>query len=547
MARGLSPGGAATLGGVDANGAGGEVGRRRFVAPIACALVGLAAFLPALRVGLLSDDWPLVFAAAQAHSVSDLLTHDINGGHGPVSFYRPVWVGMNRALLGPGAWHPALLHAAVLVVFALTVLEVYALARSVGPGVNPTVAALLFAVYPQHQEAVIWLGGSSDVLATLFILAALLALALRRLGAWRLLLAAALALIAALSKESAFMLAPLALLLEWLWRGRLAWRSPATYGGAGAMVVGQLPALLMRVSVLGGVGGYAAPAPTPARVVATVASYLAMAVTPPQVDPLANPVTAAVPLVIVAVLGWLVLTAFRRRARRALTLAAFGLAWAVVALVPNFNTPADLSTANGERYFVLPSVGIALAVSALLVHHLKPRLRPLEAVAGVVAVLAFLSCVGASLDWVHATQVSDRLAAAAERLGPRDGELVLLSFPEEYHVAHIGGPSAPLSLTRPDLRVAACAPVQVREEGAGIVRFTRRGGDSFGGMTRAAAPFRVRVLGSPRASAECSYGATAQGGLYPGAAGQIEVRADPTRQAVRYVYFDGTDLVACCS
>jgi len=64
----------------------------------------------------------------------------------------------------PMAWH------AWLVTRAFRGKPQSRLARTIGPGVSPVVAALGYALYPQHQEAVIWLGGSSDVLATVFIL-----------------------------------------------------------------------------------------------------------------------------------------------------------------------------------------------------------------------------------------------------------------------------------------------------------------------------------------------------------------------------------------
>jgi hypothetical protein len=198
--------------------------------------------LYAVRVGLLADDWPLMAGAAQARTLVGALTHDISGtSNGSAHFYRPVWTGtfyLAMQLFGPG--NTSALHGMVIALFGLLTLEVWMLARSLSPGISSTVVAVLFATYPQHQETVAWLGGSSDVFAACFGLAALLALGQTRLGLWRYALAAFLAFIAALSKESAFVVAPLAVLAAVAWSRRPVRASdPRLYLGAAAVLAGQ--------------------------------------------------------------------------------------------------------------------------------------------------------------------------------------------------------------------------------------------------------------------------------------------------------------------
>src|SRR5436305_4645505 len=79
---------------------------------------------------------------------------------------------------------------------ALALAALVRAARGVAP--VAAVAGLLFFVAPQNLEAAYWFSASTDLLATLFVLLALTALLRERTA-----LAAAAALAACLSKESA--------------------------------------------------------------------------------------------------------------------------------------------------------------------------------------------------------------------------------------------------------------------------------------------------------------------------------------------------------
>ena len=496
------------------------------LATLVVAAVGV--HLPALGAGFLADDYVLLRTLDRVDGVPGAFTHNDLGedeGH----FYRPLWVTAHegvRALFGD---RPAAFHAFDLLLFAVVTLEVWLLARRLLDPGGATAAAALFAVYPRHGESVAWISGSTDLLAVALGLAALLA-ALRARGG-PIAAAGAIAAAAALAKEAAFTLPALTALTLFAVgrRGRELVVAPLAMLGAQAAVVA------LRVAVLGGVGGYGDHAWTPLRVAAASASYAAAAFTPPQLDVLRHPVLLVVPGAVAAALAWSVVVA-RGERRRA---AAFGLGWVVLALLPSLNLIVDLNTANGERLLFLPSVGLCVAVGAVLPLH---RQGATLASAALVAVLAALSLF-ASVSWLRAGRIADRVVREAAALGRGRGELLLLSVPESYRNARVLGVGLDVAVGREPSaarRTAWCAPVQVLDERAGSVRFHRETGTIAGRSTWSAPftfPFRRRA---DRLTPDCAYRATGDVTLGRGLA--VAVIPAPRERPVVFAYFDGERL-----
>jgi tetratricopeptide (TPR) repeat protein len=109
--------------------------------------------------------------------------------------------------------------------------------------------ALLFAAHPVHAESVAFISGRVDVLATIFILAAMACAAHR--GMWASIGVGACTLLALLSKEIAFVL-PLLLVLVWRTNStRNRWAPTLPRQQMIAVAVAGLIVLLLRLMALG--------------------------------------------------------------------------------------------------------------------------------------------------------------------------------------------------------------------------------------------------------------------------------------------------------
>ncbi len=349
----------------------------------------------------LGDDH--VFLAFARHAPNPLVAfvRDQHGGE----FYRPVpmllwWV---LARVGQGAAWP--FAALALALHLASAALVGALVAALGRGrAVATLAAVLFAVAPQNLEAAYWFAASTDLLATTFALAALVALARGRGTP-----AALLATLAYLSKESALVLPALAFVVlpdvEPL-RRRFARVVPLA---ALALVV-----VIVRVRVLGGWGGSGDPtAPSLGRLL-QLASGLVHVGTG----------TAFLPEPIAWAAGGAALAAFAlaaaRQARTESARAWVPLAFTAVALAPLFAAGWIV----GARYFYLPSVGLAWVAAELL----APRAR--AAAVTAFAILLGIGVIAAAARRAEIVAYDARVAAARAAVveGARRGTRI-------FHVA----------------------------------------------------------------------------------------------------------------
>ena len=233
----------------------------RWPAPAIWVGLALAAILPhlaSLRVGLLSDDFGLVYAMSQVDGPLEAMRDLAYRG-----LFRPIslliyWLGV-RGWHGSGAGY----HALSLVLHVANTLLVFALGkRWIGSTYGAAVAAALFAVHPLHVEAIVWIPCHSDLLYTGFGLASLLCLEgyltappPRR---WHALAGVALFFAAALlGKEAAIAIPALALLRLALLPPKPSLRQAITAAAVYALpVIPYIPAYL---SVVGRERGYPIP------------------------------------------------------------------------------------------------------------------------------------------------------------------------------------------------------------------------------------------------------------------------------------------------
>jgi tetratricopeptide (TPR) repeat protein len=177
--RGIAPalrGGAIALGGIAPALRGGAIA-------IACALGVIAAYGNALHDRFVWDDVPLIQQDDRLRSfgrLGDIFASDFFARSEEAvkyGYYRPLVTTsylLDRSMhgLAPRAFHVTnlILHFACTVLVYAVGIRVLAL-----PRIAALAGALLFAVHPVHTESVTWISGRTDVLATCFVLGALLA------------------------------------------------------------------------------------------------------------------------------------------------------------------------------------------------------------------------------------------------------------------------------------------------------------------------------------------------------------------------------------
>jgi hypothetical protein len=471
-----------------------------------------------------------------------VFTHNDIGEAGAAGhFYRPVWVFWNLWLFKTFGDSATAFHVSNLLLYSVVVLEVWALAAAFVDSSRAWIAAAAFAVYPRHGESVAWVSGSTDLVAVMAALSALLVVRSRASFPVRIAGAVALTALATLSKEIAFTLPVLALLVMRRRDDRRELLIPA------AMLIVELCIFAARFAVIGGIGGYSQFSWTPKLLLGSYGSYILASGIPPSVQAFRHEAVFLLPVALLGLVVWRVLVLRRRGATQDLRVVAIGAAWFVVALLPLGSLPVDLNNANGERNLMLSSVGLALALAGLMP---RPRRAWATAAAGAaICALAALTLYN-SFDWIEAGRLAKRLVPAAAAMTPRGGELILLSQPEGFRTAHIfiGGDLSREFRYRgiTDRTASFCAPVELREVRSGEVSFQPSAGSYLGTSTWSAA-FDFPVLHSSAGlTGECSYARPPGGPSPPGLGLRVLATPTPSGRPVVFAYFDGRDLRRCC-
>src|SRR6185503_700031 len=161
--------------------------RRRWIVPLAIALVTLLAFLPALQGQFVSWDDPLNFLnnpsyrGLGAAQLKWMWTTTLTGHYIPITWMT---LGLNYVL---GGMHPFGYHLVNLLLHACNAVLLYFLALRLyraaglpadsnwkGVSVSAVFAALFFALHPLRVESVAWVTERRDVLSLFFFLTSVL-------------------------------------------------------------------------------------------------------------------------------------------------------------------------------------------------------------------------------------------------------------------------------------------------------------------------------------------------------------------------------------
>jgi protein O-mannosyl-transferase len=346
----------------------------------------LAAVVPYARTldfGFVWDDHFTIGKHLEIHAWSDvvriwtlpfdtLISHELPKG----TYFRPATLfslAVDHAL-SPG--NPRLFHATNVFLYAGVCLFLWLAAWELsGRPVASAAGTVLFALHPVHPESVAFISGRTDVLAGLFLFAALWA-ALRfgtriRNVTWKLLPAAPLFLLSLFSKEIGFFATPLIPAALWVKERRL--RPPEVARASIPVLAAALVYLAARIAVL---QSPPLPAVTPVEgtvtqiltSVAVVARYVPLLLFPSALSARHETVETHAPdpvffvgLLVLAAIGAGLVVALRRRSSWLVPLLLYAATLLPICYVRLLSSGAIVA----ERFLFIPSGSIALAAGLL--------------------------------------------------------------------------------------------------------------------------------------------------------------------------------------
>lgn len=219
---------------------------------------GFLAYGATVFLGFISDDFTHI-RWASGRLLEILWDQAVHGQYG--TFIRPI--GFSSLALDYRLWHvwaPGW-HLTNLALHLATTAALYWFCKEVGWNTEISgSAAALFALLPINTEAVSWIAARFDLLATLLMLLTLIfyARARRRHLCSEYLFALLLFVLSLLTKESAFILPIILLVLESVLFDTPRWRRLAPFFLCVVVALGY------RLEILGSLGGYARLGDTPA-------------------------------------------------------------------------------------------------------------------------------------------------------------------------------------------------------------------------------------------------------------------------------------------
>lgn len=363
------------------------------IAPLIVFVVAAAVFAQTASYDFTYDDVAIIRDRMLFHSIAnwrEILGASWWSNH---TLYRPLTALSLAANWSAGGGAPPAFHLTNIFLHALAAVLVYLLARRLIGAGGALVAGLLFAVHPVHVEAVANVVGRAEVLATVFALTAVLCYgadgafaAAGEAGSWRRLgttLGTLVSVLLALaSKETAFAVPGLLLLMDWIAAReagrrlgdqiRLHW---LLWFGALAVAVGWLDLRATVVQDLSGrevapgLEGLGLAARTVAMLPAAL-HYVRLLFVPIHLSADYSPAyVQVVPrltgpgiwgIAVLLATGAVTVVAWRRA-----PVVAFAIGWiaATVFIVANIVAPTGVILA--ERTLYLPSVGAVLILAWL--------------------------------------------------------------------------------------------------------------------------------------------------------------------------------------
>jgi hypothetical protein len=405
----------------------------RWNGELAVFLVALAAVLPSLGIGPLSDDFSWL---AQAKSAGDGGFFEYLSQPAPFGYFRPLpllFFRISWLLFGGLTWLYHLLPVSLHAASSLLVLKILRLLKY--DKRTAFLSALIFSILPCHAEALFWLCSVNELFSAFFILSGIYLL-LRSGRPQAVGLASLSFLLALLSRESAFCFVPLLALIKTK-APKMKWSPVAWISGLVTAVYAGL-----RVAWLTGLPpSFRTPHAlqldlNPIGLASRLAQYLLKMLLPAKsimeffdfriydalrdlyLNPSANRTSYwslnALALSILAAVLWFLLMTRKKGL-------IFGLLFSLAALLvylPFYNP--------SERFLYLPSVGIAFIV-ALILHMLFDKGKR----TGIILTAAVISIYTSALfnrqhRWIQVSDIHRQAVTALHgQLRPQSEETII--------------------------------------------------------------------------------------------------------------------------
>lgn len=347
----------------------------------------------------------------------------------PGSFYRPLfWLSLTIDNKTSGR-SPEFFHATNLLIHALNGILVFLIFRRWFTGLLPLMAGLAWLSLPIHTEVVAWISGRAMSLATFFVLLDVFcALKYAERRSWKYLPLMTLASCAALLSHEAGIVGPLLAILTVLWRSEATLRWRSTINVIAAVMIPVAAYSVLRAALFDKTAVSFQPlTEILLRGPVSVAKYVWWTIYAPAMS-----MERSTELIDLTFRSWLYFAACLTIAslaaaaiwlRSYLPLLAAGLVSTAIALLP-FAQVLRLYQSVAERYAYTASIGIVLAIVAILAAAVSKLRWPAWSVALVLAAWIALSFMPLR-ERIHAWSSESELYQRSLRTSPKSAVLYL--------------------------------------------------------------------------------------------------------------------------
>lgn len=332
------------------------------------------------------------------------------------------------------------------------------------------IAAMLFLVYPFHQESVVWLVGRESSLGTLFILLGMVIGGAPWAVGLRMVLLTLALVCGLLCYEGASLLVPLALLASALPLNQ-PWRELRTKLYIPSLV---LAAFLLYRFLQADADAYiiGAISQQPYRILENIPKVIARLFLPPGSDPTTQLLRGIALLIVLAiVIFWYARSGTPRASRKSI------IAWVAMTLMAcavGFVAGVSTSTSESDRFLYLPSIFLCALVASLILSISRRTIQWTALIMLFIASFFLLKMNHAN--WVEASRITERCLRTFPK-GTETGRVWVSGLPSDHRGAFIfrnGFPEA-VALTGGNADQVIIVPPAVTLETALGKGFVHRG------------------------------------------------------------------------